>query len=823
MRAVFIASLRTYGHRYVAAAIAVIVAVAFVVAIGVLTAGARSGIMATDGAPYRGADYVVRARSGETSRAPACCPGTLDTSTAIELVERLGENAAGLGRVLLPIRSESGALLGGGDAQAETAVGPIATASSLRWQTLVAGRFPTRMGEAVLHVWDAQAWKIAIGDRIRLGDGTTATDVAIVGLVESPSTWTQASVYVTWPQYLRWRGQPTFHIGSVAVRGETGMLPQGMAAQPAMAYVTNSLTQLNHGVDTIALMLVLFAGVALFAAALVIANTLSILFAQRLRDLALLRCIGATRKQVVGAVRAEAAVVGLLASLSGVLVGVTSGYGLIGLIDTVAPRSPVGIPELPVTWLLGGFVIGLVVTMVASWLPTRSVFQVSPLAALRPQGAIDPHTTTGRGRRVLAGLPLFIGLALLGVAMVQTSKLFMVAGGIVAFSGILLLGPWFVPRLILIAGSLLGPIGRLAAENAARNPRRTATTATALLAGITLMTAVLTGMTTWRTAMDAHRDSQLPIDIELTSLEGPITPRLLDRVRGTPGVEQAIAVEGAIARVSGWDAPIPVVTAPDTAEVARDGGAFARVESGTIRLDHDAFRSPRKELGIEPNGWVTLRIGEHQIRLKAVLLEGWGQAGVVAPETLAQLTAAPEPHVIWVRASASADRLRLVTDLTRVAHASGVDIHDRLQARAAGDRQRDTLTWSVLGLLGISVAIGLIGMANTLALSVLERAQEHALLRALGLTRGQLRRMLAIEALLLSSVAAVLGVAIGIGFAWGACETVVRPVLRDATMQVPWIALGVVVVMAALAGLLASVLPARRAVEASSAARLSLD
>ncbi|MBT2118552.1 FtsX-like permease family protein [Dyella sp. LX-66] len=819
MRSVFFASLRTYMRRYVAAAIAVIVAVAFVVVLGVLMAAARSGIMAGDGAPYRGADFVVRAKPDAAAQAPACCPGTLDTPAAIAMVERLGDNAAGLGRVLLPAHTADGAALGAG----ETAVGPVAAAQALRWQKLVSGRFPSRMGEAVVHVWDAHAWKIAVGDRIRLGEGATAADVQIVGLVESPSTWTQASVYVTWPQYLRWRGQPSFHVGSIAVRGDVGRIPEGMSVQPAAQFVTNGLTKLNHGVDTIALMLVLFGGVALFVAALVIANTFSILFAQRLRELALLRCVGATRGQVVGAVRSEAAVVGTVASSMGTLAGVGVGYGLVAVINGLAPRPPLGIPALPLPWLLGAFAIGILVTMLASWLPARGVVRLSPLAALHPHGAVDVQTATGRARLAIAVFLLLVGTGLLGMSTILASKLFMVIGGIAVFMSVLLFGPWLFPRLIRSAGALLGPIERLAAENAARNPRRTATTAAALLAGVTLMTAVLTGMATWRTALDQHRDRQLPIDIELTSPDKPIGPSLLDQVRSTPGVEHAITVDGTLAKITGWDAPIPLITAPEAAAVARDGGAFARVEPGTIRLDRDAFRSPHKELGIAPGRMVKVRVGAHEVELKAVFLGGWGQAGLVSPETLAQLTDAPQPRVIWVRASADADRLQLVGDLEGVARTAGVDVHDRLQARAAGDRQLDVLTWSVLALLGISVAIALIGIANTLALSVLERAREHALLRALGLTRGQLRRMLATEALLLSTIAALLGMAIGVGFAWVAYRAIVKRVLSEAVMQIPWLSLGVLVLLTALAGLLASVLPARRAARVSSAGGLALD
>lgn len=824
MRTVFLASLRTHVRRYVAAAVAVVVSVAFVVVTGVLTAGARSGVMNGDGSPYRNADHVLAA-DPEAVFDPATRPydDVLPTSAAIALVDRLGRNASGLGRVLLPAHTAGGVPLGAGDPRGEATVGPIAAAEELRWQKLVSGRFPARTGEAVLHVWDAHAWDVAVGDRVRVGEGATATDLDVVGLVESPSTWTQASVYVTWPQYLLWRDQPTFGLGSVAVRGDVGRIPDGMIVHSADDYVREGLAGLDNKTDTITLMLLVFAGVALVVSALVIANTFSILFAQRLRDFALLRCVGATGAQVLGSVRGEAAAVGVLASLTGTLVGVGLGYGLVPLINALAPRTPMGAPALPGPWLLGGSAVGLVVTVVASWLPARLAVRVSPLAALRPDAAVDVRTATGRRRLALAALLLVTGSALLGTAMVQDSKVLMVAGGAPVFAGVLLLGPVLVPLLVRAVGTLLGPGGRLATENAVRNPRRTATTTAALLVGVTLTTAVLTGMATWRTAMDEQRNRHHPVDAAFTSLGEPVTTGLLDQVRRTTGVERAIAVDGVMARITGWDAPIPVLTAPDAAQVARDGGGFAQVEPGTIRLDHEAFRSARTELGVRPGDRVTVRVGDRRAELRVVLLDGWGQAGVVAPETLAQLTDAPAPQAIWVRAAADVDPLRLVDDLDGLARAAGAEFTDQLQVRAAQDRQLDTLTWSVLGLLGVSVAIALIGIANTLGLSVLERTREHALLRALGLTRRQLRRMLAAEAVLLSVVATLLGTVIGVGFAWVAYETVVKRALTHATMQVPWLSLGVVVLGAALAGLLAAVLPARRAAGVTPAAGLSLD
>lgn len=822
MRTVARSSLRTGRRRYVAAALAVAVSVAFVIVVGVLTAGAMAGIMATDGAPYRGADLVVDADPDAPPRGPACCPATLNTGDALALVARLGDAASGLGTVRLPVAADGTTDPGTFGPGTETSIGPVASTPELRWQKLVTGRFPTGPGEVVLHVWDARSWGVTVGDRVRAGDGADATGLAVVGLVESPSTWAQASMYVTWPQYLHWRDHPTFHVGSIAVRGELGPAPAGTLVWPAQDYVRNGLTGLNNGTDAVGLMLLLFTAVSVVVAVLVVANTFSILFAGRLREFALLRCVGATRRQVLGSVRLEAVAVGVLASLAGTVVGAGAGYGLLPLVNLLSAGAPMVVPAPPAGWLVGGFALGVLVTLVASWLPTRQVVRVDPLAALRP-AAGDTSAGGGRARAALAVLLLVAGPSVLAAAVVAQSTELMLAGGVATFGGVLLAGPVVVPRLVRAVGAAFGPAARVATANAVRHPRRTATTTAALLVGVTLTTAVLTGTATWSAAMEAHRAVRLPVDVTLTALDRPLPTDLADQVRGTPGVAQAAVVAGAVARISGWDGPVPVLAAPDAGQVARDGGAFARAEPGTVVLDRDAFRSPDTELGVRPGDPVTVRVGDRQVELRAVLLGGWGRAAMVAPQTLAQLTGSPAPHEIWVRADDNADPLRLVGDLDTLAGGAGAELSDRLQARAAGDRQLDVLTWSALGLAGISLAIGVAGIGNTLSLSTLERVREHALLRALGLTRRGLRRLLATEAVLLSVVATVLGTGIGLGFAWVAYAAVVRRILDEATMVVPWPSLGVVAVVSALTGLVAAVLPARRAARVAPAAGLALD
>jgi putative ABC transport system permease protein len=201
----------------------------------------------------------------------------------------------------------------------------------------------------------------------------------------------------------------------------------------------------------------------------------------------------------------------------------------------------------------------------------------------------------------------------------------------------------------------------------------------------------------------------------------------------------------------------------------------------------------------------------------------WGSAVVAGPGVVEALGGDATPQALWVRADDGADTVRLTGEVGAVARELDLGVSSTLDSRASIEKQLDVLTWAVLGLLGISVAIALVGIANTVGLSVLERGREHALLRALGLTRRELRRMLAAEGLLLALVAAVLGTVVGVAFGWVGTVSVVTAAVQDVPLVTPWGELVAVVGIAALAGLLACVIPARRAAKVAPAEGLVLD
>lgn len=793
MRSVLLGTLRTQSRRYVSAALAIIIAVAFVVITGALTSSARSGLTAGIDAPYLHADAVI---------------DRPDVELAESIVAQAPDRTSTVAFAAQPVS------LDGRQLSDQALIGSVPDAPELRWHVLEDGRFPSGAGEAVVEASEAKARELALGDQLRIGAGAEAVSVTVVGLVESESVIDTASVYLTWTDLARF-GED-LQVQSVQLVGDGFDLPGDVTVLDPQEHADNVLAEVNNEVDMVSMMVLLFAAVALFVSVLVIANTFSILFAQRRRDFALLRCVGATRRQVVRSVRAEAVALGMGASLIGLVVGVLSGYGLVALIRAVADNAPLGEVALGPVWLVGGFALGLLVTVAASWLPTRHVVRVSPLVALRPEGAPSARTAAGRLRIGLGLLLVLAGAGLLGLAINVHSNLVMVAGGALTFVGVLALGPLVVPALIRVLGGgaarVLGTSTRLAAANSVRNPRRTATTTAALLVGVTLTTAVLTGMTSTRGALDQMMAEQHPVDVALTSTE-PLPDDVVRRVSTVPDVAHAVAVAGAAGTIG--QTPVTVL-APDHADRVLHDPALAP-EPGEIRLPLELL--PEAEDGDR----LTLTVGGESAELRVVRGEGWGDAVLVAPQTLAGLTDDTAAYAVWIRAAEGADPDDLAGDLTVATREAEPQIANGLGKRAWVDLQMDVLTWSVVGLLGIAVLIALVGIANTLGLSVLERTREHALLRALGLTRRSLRRVLATEGVLLATAATLLGTGLGVTFAWVGMQVMVAPAVDDAALVLPWGQLAVAVAVTALSGLLAATLPSRRGARVAPAAGLAAD
>lgn len=596
---------------------------------------------------------------------------------------------------------------------------------------------------------------------------------------------------------------------------------------------------------TLATVLLGFAGIALLVTGLVISNTFAILLAQRRRQIALLRCVGATHGQVRRQVLTEASIVGAAGSILGVAVGV--GAGALAAMLTGLDTGGLVIPALP---LVAVAVVGIALTVVAAMAPAARAMRVPPLVALRPTGtAAEPTAVRGGRPRLAIGATLLAGGGLLlAYGVVRTSVLVAMPGGGISAVGVLLLTRSFLPPLLRAVsrfGRAAGPTGRLAAANAVRNPARAAATSTALIVGVALIVMLQVAAASVGMSIDRATADRYPVDVLVAGDGTPLPGPLVDGVRGVQGMAGAVAVHGspAVAAVpfgadsaegvgpesgaEGGD-PVTVVAVPD--------GADDVVRGGLATLDSGSLSEPT---ALVPSWWVgsdavdlggTISLGiDGRVQQFTVAVGRLTDAGVFSGSTVVVTQAAldrlaPSAPVItvWGALAADADAPAVMADVNRlVADQPGLQVTGAAADRASLQSVLGTVTTVAIGLLAVAVVIAIVGIGNTIGLSVVERTRESALLRALGLRRGQLRLMLALEATLLAAVGAAVGLVLGLGYGWAGATATFGELGRDLVFSVPWGQVSVVLAVAVGAGALASVIPAGRAARIAPARALA--
>jgi putative ABC transport system permease protein len=551
----------------------------------------------------------------------------------------------------------------------------------------------------------------------------------------------------------------------------------------------------------------IFAAVSLIVAALVIYNSFRILLAQRLRETALLRCVGATRRQLLAGILAESATMGLAAGIAG-----------IGAATALVAAVNSGTVSLTGGTVAVSLLIAVLVTSAAALLPAAAASRTAPVAVLQA-----PHEGRGRGlapRMAAAALLAGLGLALtvLGMPRGEAGLVMIAAGGTIVFLGFLVIGP-------LVAGPIAAALGwlpsrvfgirmRLAVTGARRNPGRTAITAAALTIGIGLMTLFSVVLSTATQLANSETNIRFPADYLLTAQSSGIPSRVLAALQASPLIAEAAAARQRTTAIDTADARLmavqpsaygslfmPDVTAGSLTDVA--GG------SGDIALGGAEAR----HLGVTVGGRVT--IAGRSFLVAAIFSDGVlsEDALISWPDFTRAFGSADAAEVlVKARTGVSATASAAVVD-TAIARDPAIEVTSEASLRAHMLSSVHKLTDLLDGLLATSIVIALTGMANTLSLSVLERTRESALLRALGLTRGQLRQMVSLEAVLLGVMGAVIGVAFGVGFGWAAGRALLRT--QDVAVSFPFLQIAGYVVLAGLAALLASVIPARRAARRS--------
>ncbi|MFD2083061.1 FtsX-like permease family protein [Actinopolymorpha cephalotaxi] len=827
-----LAALRGHAGRYVAGGLAIMLGVAFVATALMVLSSAKAAMAQAAGAQYARADLVV------TNAPKPITAAVVDRLGRLDGVAGAAGLAGGAVRVQFP------------DASRPTfaSVSGLPADPSFRWQRVDTGRLPSGPAEVAVPRDLARDRGLKVGSVLRVELVRGAIHPArVVGVVSGGSLQDSSSLVADDSAIAAWSGEVTY--GEVLVRTAPGADRtavtdrlredvRGATVQTAAQRTDEQVRSFTNGVDVLGGLLLGFAGIAVFVATLVVANTFTILLAQRTRELALLRCVGALRRQVFGSVVVESLLLGLVASVAGIAVGT----GLAGLAVVLLGRSSLGIPAGGLVVTPAGIavplVVGLVTTVLAALAPARRATRVSPLAALRPELAAGARSRAGIVRTILAVLCVLAGGAALLGAMTLTGFMAALAigigGGLLSFVGILLGAPLLVPALVRLLGALTGRFGgppaRLAVGNAVRNPRRTAATAAALLVGVTLIAMMSVGAASVQKSFNASLDSRYPLDLSVDVSTGALPDAVVKGMPGVEGVSRTATLTGAQVRVAAAGTPAPgqsietTVTAVDPSKanaVLRNPKLLTGVGERTAVVGPSTANS----LGVRNGDRLTLGTGSSRVELRARVVQSEALPQVlVSSADLARVAPKAPVTAVWARVADTADGTQVVSRAQEVVgNDDTIHLGGAAAERAIYDKVLNVLLLVATGLLAVAVVIALVGVGNTLSLSVLERTREQAMLRALGLTKGQLRAMLAGEALLIAAAAVVAGLVLGTAYGFAGTRILLGEVTSHIEFGVPVGRLVLVAAVALAAGLAASVLPARRAVRVPPAAAIGTE
>ncbi|MFD9282232.1 FtsX-like permease family protein [Streptomyces mirabilis] len=732
-------------------------------------------------------------------------------------------------------------------------IGPTSGAPTIatNWQVtkrspvkLTSGHAPRGADEALLDADTAQRKHVAIGDTLTVQAERTFP-VRIVGIATFTTTNPGAALLFldTPTAQTNLLGSPDAAT-SIAVDAAPGVadapLKQRIAAQvgtgtyevkTADEQAKDAAAQLGGFLDVIKYVMLGFAGIAVLVGVFLIVNTFSMLIAQRTRELGLLRALGADRRQVRRSVLTEALLLGLVGSTLGLAAGIGLALGLIRLMSAFgmnlkSTEMVIGWPT-PVT----SYVVGVGVTFVAAYLPARRAAGVSPMAALSDAEVAG----VGRPLRTRALVGSVVGVAgaaaLAGCATASktaTSASLLGLGVVLTLIATVIAGPLLVRPVIRVLGgafpALFGPVGRMSQRNALRNPRRTGATAAALMVGLALVGGMSVASASMSKSFDHQIDKTLGSDFVIQNSNFvPFTREITDKVRATQGAGLVVRQRFTPVAVRLPDGKRVETTAagydPRLDDVAHvtytQGDTAAALGAGHLSMDakfareHDVrvgsvipveFPAGRKtELTV---GALTDQEGSGGFGMQGGLVFGFG--------TVEKYVPGGQDSALYVNAApgTSPDRLRAQLEQTLKPYPQ-VQVRDQADYKKLVHDQIAVLLYLVYALLGLAIVIAVLGVVNTLALSVVERTREIGLLRAIGLARRQLRRMIRLESVVIAVFGAVLGLALGL--VWGVCVQRVLALQGMKSLAIPWTTIVAVVVGSAVVGIVAALLPALRA------------
>jgi len=825
------------GHklRLFLTALAIVVGISFVSGTFILTDTMRGAFDDLFGTLNEGIDVTVRAEASFTSNQQAgggrdrVPESLLETVSAIPEVGVAQGSLAGYAQF---IDRDGDAVTTGG----APSIGVNWSDTELNIATLREGTGPAGPGEVAIDAGTAENNDFRLGEAVDIlfvGPRQTFRIVGIFGFdqVDSLLGATVAAFdTATAQQVLDAEGQ----FDSIEAAAAPGVsqadllaainatIPSGFEAIGQADLIAEQNEDVNQGfLDVFNIILLVFAGVAVFVGAFIIANTFSIIVAQRTRELALLRAVGATGAQVTWMILLETLVVAIIASIIGIAAGAGFALGLKGLLAALGIELPAtGLVFKPRTFIVG-MGVGVIVTTLSALLPAWTASKVPPVAAMR-----DVEQTDDLGARRLIGGGVVTGLGLLFILLGLFSNIwnelaFIGVGALIMFLGVAVLSPFVAERMAHIIGfparRMFGMTGKLGRENAARRPVRTAATAGALMIGLALVTLFLILGESTKVSIGNTIDDAFSADFVVSPAGGsfqPFSPQVTRDIEALPEIAVAAGVRQAEFRLDGsnkFATGVEIEKAIQTTNFDFLGGDASSLAAGGVAIHTDEALEKGYVLGqILPLEFA--KSGFQDIEVTAIYEAEETFVGSYVFSTIEfdrNFTADLE---VFSMANL-ADGVDVATGRAALDGIEttypNIQVLDQAGFRAETEANIDQLLAIVTAMLALALIIALLGITNTLALSVFERTREIGLLRAVGMTRRQVRSMIRFEALIVSIFGAVLGIGVGLVFGWLVVQATGDIGITD--FALPTGTLIFVFLLSGLLGVLAAGFPARKA------------
>ena len=836
MTAVVIGGLRMRKLRALMTAIAIILGVSMISGTYVLmdtTLHAFNHIFAT---AYSKADVVV------TGRSPISGVGVVAPSVPATLVPRIRalaqvQDAQGFIEDRAQLRDAHGGSAAGPGSP--LAFGVPGHGSSFNTLQVVAGHRPIGAGEIAIDAQTASANHLAIGSAVGVVTRQPLERFRVVGIVRFGGVGSlgpiQLLVFDTPVAQRLFDKQGVYDQIYVSSRpGVSGqhlvhaiapLLPATAQVRTRAQEVKTNTDNVNQAFSIVRYVLLAFGGIALFVGSFVIFNTMSVTVAQRTREFATLRTLGASRGQVLGSVVLEALVIGIIASL----IGLVAGLGLARLLDwlfaSIGARLPSTGVVLATRTVIVSLAAGTIVTLLASLPPALRATRVAPIAAVR-EGAILPPGPLARVAKPVLGAVGVVGAAVLGVGLFAgglstVSRLLALAGGAaLLFVALAIVSRWLVTPFARAIGRPFersaGTTGMLARENACRNPARTAVTAGALAVGVALVVFVAVLGAGLSATLNTSIRQQLHADYVINSSNALLPPAVGNALRAAPGIEATAARQGQI-RAYGQTAQMNGVDPSAIAHFynfrwvsgSRAGALTQLGQSGAIvsqqfALDHHL--ADGSTLSVQTQSGAKLDLIVRGIQQPPVVGSLVGAVTVSTALFDRSFTQPADSGVLVDTGGASPSALKSLKRL--LAGFPTVTIQTVPAFIKTAQRSLASLLGLFNVMLALSIIVSMFGIVNTLALSIVERTREIGTLRAMGMTRRQLRRMIRIEGEITGLIGGVIGIVVGIALAALATAALSTWSLR---FTIPGPTLGLMLVTAFLVGRGAARVPARRA------------